>query len=254
MSAGEPSGPGSDGRSDDASPAFSADHDRWSVVVPDDARRLDHDRALLLSELRARAVDPSTPSGPTIARPGGRLRRRPSWIGLVAVAVTAVGAFGYLPSVLSPATRATAPLPLAAAGRPAGEIGGLLPDAVVVANDVSVPARVLRPSVFVLVPSSCTQCAQRVASIYRQAQQAGLRVYLIAESSAEGVEGVARDAGATSAHVLTNPDGMLAAAYDRGGGLEVVVVRGDGIVTDVVDDPPSSVQLGPLESASVAGG
>jgi hypothetical protein len=245
MSAGEPSGPGPDGRHDDLAPAVSDDHEPSSVVVPDDASSLDDDRRTLLAELRARAVDSSA----TTDR-----RWRPSWIGVVALAVTAVGAFGYLPSVLSPAMRASAPLPLADVGRPAGEVGGLLPDAVVVADDVSVPARILRPSVFMLVPQSCAQCAQRVASIYQQAQQAGLRVYLIAESSAEVVEGVARDAGATRAHVLTNPDGMLAAAYDRSGGLEVVVVRGDGIVTDVVDDPPASVRLGPLVSASVAGG
>jgi len=241
-----------------------------SVIVPDDASALEPDRQAWLAEQRE-------------AR---RRRRRHRWrrlvltrrwdrfglsgpiVAICLAVTTAVGAlvvaFVPRPSTPPPAATALADVPfvsvVAAAPppiepSPGGVVGHRLPPARLDGDVRAVDAAALRPAVMVLVPASCG-CAAAVRSVYRQAREFRLDVWLVGEGDgtaapASGTELVAldEDAAAGGARFAADPAGTLGRAL-AAHGVTLLTIRSDGVVTalrrDLPLDPARLPALEPL--------
>ncbi|MEO3785886.1 hypothetical protein ABGB12_21365 [Actinocorallia sp. B10E7] len=211
---------------------------RVDVVVPDDASELDEDLAAWRREERGR-------------RRRERLRRllRPltrhglATLVLVFTVVLAVASgilitfFGPRPALQSPA------VPLASPTATVGAVGGRLPDARVAVNAAPRTAASLRPAVLVIMPPGC-DCESRLRELARQAVGNSLHFYLLIDrrTSGQSVQDAHRELRPVASRItevvtgiVDDPENALASSY-LARGLTVVVVRSDGLVSQVVRD------------------
>ena len=203
--------------------------DEWpplALVVPDDISELDADVAAYHRELRRGSKRP-------VLRRYGVVR--PLLVLLLAVlAMTGTG-IALLAPTPTPYAR---PQPLATTAVPAGSTGGLLPDVTLVVDGKQVSARDLRPALLFTVPAGCG-CAPLVRALLGQTAQYSLRLVLVDHGLSATELRAARDAALGRATVVTDDDGLLAAAYGTG---SLVFVHADGLVDSVVRDPTATAR------------
>ncbi len=236
-------GGGAGGRADHAGDAF------LDVVIPDDISALEADIRAYRKELRARRR----------AARRDRLFTSPGWrrFGLPAVFVGAclLLAATTIASIVVTGSRhgsdRPAKQPIAARATVAdGRVGGLLPDAVVVAGPTDVHLRALRPAMIALVPPHCG-CAQLLDTLAGQAEEYHLDLLLVGSDSSDQLASLA--AGVRRGHaVALRDDGSLAQTY-AAQGVTVLLLAADGRVTSVQRAVVPAVRLEPQLSAMVAG-
>lgn len=211
------------------------------VLVPDDARALEHDVRALERERRS-------------ARRRSTARRlllsRPSRLGvpglLVVLVLACVAGVGSLVVLLHPQFGdRPLPRPLAQPPVPAGQVGGLLPEGPVLTPAGRTTTRALpRPGTLVLVPTPCS-CGPAAAWVVDQALQVSRNVRLISDGSQDpsGTAAAALRTGATRGLATSGVDerGVLAtyagpAAQRDPAAVTAVLVGGDGVVVAVVRD------------------
>ena len=240
--------PGPDGRHDD----LDADElEGLALLVPDDPRSLDGDRATYLDELRLRAR-----AGLPFARVRRVLRlhelpvlRRFGLTGstiillLAAVAVVGSSLTLFAPGAGNPSTALVAPLATSAGA--VGSIGGLLPQTQVSVAGTSVPLRSARPAVIALVPVRCDACGPTLKSLLVQAREYGLRLVLAGPASQNDqlVKLNDEELGGSALVVVDSSD-VLGPTYSPEG-VSVVLVHEDGVVATVVRDVTTTQRLEP---------
>ena len=202
------------------------------MVIPDDARELEPDRQAWLREVR-RARWRARFRRLTVTRSG-----RPRPLALLATLLIAVLATttALAGTVLSrPPSRGA---PLAHPTTPAGEVNGLLPKVDLEARGGSLPSRTLRPAALLLLPSDCT-CGALLQVVAGAAREVGVRAVAVQEPGTPAQnESTARAVFAAGLGLVTDSLGQL-----RGGlrpsaaGPRLILVRADGVITDVRDGP-----------------
>ncbi|MDX6286336.1 MAG: hypothetical protein QOG53_1821 [Frankiales bacterium] len=208
--------------------------------IPDDARELAAEVATYQRELRAarrRALA-------NRLLPLERLRRygiaAPVIIAVLcsAIAVTALF-FALRPD--GAASVRQEPLATQPAAQ-VGSVGGLIPATPLLVGTVTRSAQSLRPGVLALVPIDCG-CFAVVENLARQAGQFGFRLYVVAPSGidteVDAIASKVRGAQVTSAFDAV---GALAQTY-HATGVTAVLLRGNGVVQDVVRDLSASTRL-----------
>jgi hypothetical protein len=248
--------PGPDGRHDD----LDADElEGLALLVPDDPRSLDPDRAAYLEELRARRGDAAAGTGlhgwlhgrlhQLTGRHQGRFARTAPVIVLVLAAVAVVGSSL---TIFSPSNGSagvvTAPLATNPPGS-VGSVGGLLPDANLTVNGFQAPLRSARPALIVLVPASCSGCGDVLRSLLAQGREYGLTLVL-AGAAAQSSELAQLDSAqlGDSGLVAIDTADVLATAYQPSG-VTAVLVHMDGVVGAVIRDIGSTQSTARLEPA-----
>ena len=198
--------------------------------IPDDASSLEDDRQAWIAEQRRTA-------------PITRQRRLVLTAVVVGVSTVVVVLAALVGAFVLPARNAVPrPSPLADPVASPGQVGGLLPDATLSGRSGEVAARTVRPAVIALVPSPCAGCASALLGVQEQVVSYGLGLTLVVPPDAEtSAATLAQTLGGARVRVLTDPAGLLADAY--GEGLRLVLVRADGVVIDVVEDPGPGVPL-----------
>ncbi len=209
---------------------------RVDVVIPDDARELDADVAAWRREERSkrrrarlqRLLRPVTRHGLAIP------------VLILSLLLTLVS--GVLVTVFGPRPIQQAPpVPLASPTAPLGEAGGSLPDTEVVVNDTARPVERLRPAVLVIMPPGCV-CESQLRELARQAAGQSLHFYLLTDRRAthqsveqahQQLRPVVNRITQTVAGIIDDPNDTLASVY-QARGLTAVVVRGDGLVSQVL--------------------
>jgi hypothetical protein len=237
--------PAPDGRHDDLD---AADLEGLALLVPDDARSLDADRSQYLRELRGRARDE-------------RLRRAlhghlpprgaiaTSLIGpAVLVMLVVLGLVGSTLSVFGNTAKDSSPVsPLATTAAAAvGQVGGLLPDAMISVDGLDVPLRDSRPAMLVLVPTGCGDlCALPVRNLAAQAREYGLTMLLVAGPGQHAQVTALDDAQAAGTiAVADDPTDVLHTAYDPHG-VTAVLVHSDGVVAAVLKEVTATQRMEP---------
>lgn len=239
MSGARGTGPSPDGHHDDLLPEELAG---LTLHAPDDPRELDADRERWLHE--AQTLPPASPLRSLQERRSAQRRRlvitaSVVLISMLGVALSgAVGAWIWGPHAASPPAA-----PLATGGPPPGEVGGLLPDVTVFAGSTPVSAQSLRPAVLALVPPSCPTCAELLASIEPDIHSFGVSLAVVGGSGqAAQLDALSAAVGPTRLATVTDPAGALASTY-QADGVTLLLVRDDGVLLDVVRDPPPGVHL-----------
>jgi hypothetical protein len=114
-----------------------------------------------------------------------------------------------------------------------GVAGGLLPEVVLRGRIRTTPARELRPAVVMLVAPDC-RCIGALRRVVAAAAERGLLTYVVQSGdSLDQPESLAAQAGGDVAP-YADPTGTLAAAYRLRSDAALVLVRSDGVVTQVV--------------------
>jgi hypothetical protein len=216
---------------------FDPNEDLLHVVVPDDLRELDAEVAAYRRELdAARRHD---------RRQRLRDRFTPRWArgGLPSPLFTAVllviATTGLLLSVFAPVTQQPQrQLPVSTLAHPAqppGMVGGLLPDVQLIADTSQIGTRVIRPAVFILVPSGC-QCASLIRQIVGQANEVPPAPYTVLVSQGKDTTAVrladAKDGGRGLPLGVRDQDGVLARTYHASPTAPTLLLVGaDGVLT-----------------------
>lgn len=134
--------------------------------------------------------------------------------------------------------------PLALTAVPDGAVGGLLPDVRLHGRVEDVAARELRPGVLMLVAPAC-DCVTSLRQVVAAAARLRLVTYVVAAGdSRDQAELLAAQAGG-DVGPYADPSGALARAYRLHTAAALVLVRADGVVTQVVDAVGPSLQLLP---------
>lgn len=205
------------------------------VIVPDDASELEADREAWRREtarqarqqLRERRRERRAGSGSRLRRLGLTLPMGVS----VLVAVVLVMMFT---SVFAPKRAPLAPaVPLATGVAATGAVGALLPDVTLTAGSgVSVPVRLLRPAVLVLVPGTCdSSCGAVAAEVVAQSRSLQVRSAVVLPASSALDEASALTQAAAASTLLA--DGTDLRGLVRATGVTAVVIGADGTVVDV---------------------
>lgn len=251
MPTARPGRPDPDGRHDDLT---AADLDGLWQCVPDDARDLDADRAAWLREPDSTSPTISRPEivvqpdPPTALRSSTSRRRRRLTITaviltlsfLVPVVAGAIGGF-----LASNADSDTSAAPLAEVPASPGQIGGLLPQATLVRDGVPVQSQSIRPAVVVLIPPACADCIESLRALRQQAAEFDLNVTIIGtDAQAEQLVTLDRALGSVAVDVLIDRDGAFAGTYGSTD-LNVLLVRDDGVLADILRNPPTDLRLEP---------
>ena len=236
--------PDPEGHHDDLS---AEDLDGLSLLVPDDPRALTADREAWLRETAGQQPAEEHRSPRHLGFAGGRTSRRRRLTltaGLVVCSMLVVALSGVVGAFVMPQpTPAPPAAPLASVAPVPGQIGGLLPVALLTDVGTSVASRSLRPAVIALLPKGCSDCPELVREVRRQAAEFGLPVTLVGgpDETAQ-LSDVEQSLGAFRLDVLTDPAGTFATTY--GAALPtLVMVRADGTVVDIVKDPPADLRL-----------
>jgi hypothetical protein len=134
------------------------------------------------------------------------------------------------------------PRPPTVRSQPApGQLGGLLPAAVIVLGGRPVQARSItaaRASVLALIPVACA-CAPALRELRLQAAQAGVALYLVGTGGdPKQVTQLAAQAGQSPARVAEDTRGVLAITF-RQLSLTAILVRPGGLVAYIQRDIPS---------------
>lgn len=210
------------------------------VVVPDDASGLDRD----LQALRREQRQAQRLVGPRLARRLGSTRGRrlgPSGP-LTAAVLVVVAGFGAMLAFLGPdpfRQEAAEPLATDAAGVP-GQVGGLLPDTILIGGQRTLAVRDVRPAVLALIPPACA-CSGQVRLLKQESQSFGLPLLLVGGSADPQLPELARVAGGLVGQAV-DEDAELARVY-AAVGLTVLVVDATGVVDAVVRDLPPTGDL-----------
>jgi hypothetical protein len=248
MTASRSGRPSPDGHHDDLS---DDDIAGLSLIVPTDARELDADREQWLRE-GGFTSSPVWPLPPTISR-GSRAvdleRQRQRRLGIITAAVlicalVVVAMSGVMGAfVLPPPPAPTSAVPLADATAEPGEVGGLLPEATLAESTTPIDARAIRPAVIALVPNPCSQCVRLLQEVRRQATEYGLRLTIVGTpDQAEQLADIDRALGTIQLDVLIDSKRQLSRAYGSAVPT-LLLVRDDGVVADIVRDPPDNLRL-----------
>ena len=237
MSGAQGSGPGPDGRHDDLTPE---DLVGLTLHVPDDAREL-----LAESDPSAAAEPPTTPATRTWAeRRAARRRRLTVTAGVVAISMLVVAISGAVGAwIVGPQASAPPAAPLASALPAPGQVGGLLPDAVLQDGETAVAARSIRPAVIVLVPPDCDECAELLTALAPQVGSFGYTLVAVgAAGQDEQLAALSETVGTTRLATMTDPRDALRTTYGMTGAT-IVLVRDDGVAVDVVRDPTPDTRI-----------
>lgn len=176
--------------------------------------------------------------------------RARAWVTVVAVFALLTAGLLYLRSGGERAPR-PAPLALASPAATPGAVGGLLPDVALQGRYGVTPARQLRPAVVMLTRPAC-DCVEIVRQVVEDATPAGVVTYVVVAAATPGdAERIAAQAGG-DAGAFADPEGVLAAAYRLRTDAALVLVRRDGVVTQVVAGVAPSLQLRSALRALVA--
>jgi hypothetical protein len=239
-SRGEGVPPGPDGRHDDLVPD---DLDGLSLGIPDDPRELTADlERWRREELTDPATDPATPPAPVLDRQVARRTRLTITAGVVLVSMVIVALSGAIGAwIVAPQAASPPAAPLSSGGPEPGQLGGLLPEAPLSDGTSTLSSQSLRPAVVVLVPETCDDCVDLLASAAPQVASFGVRLVAVGESGDQVSALVdAVDSGTLTG--LVDPDGRLRATYGATGTV-MLLVRDDGVVVDIVSDPVPDVRL-----------
>ncbi|WP_030175089.1 hypothetical protein [Spirillospora albida] len=226
---------------------------RVDVVIPDDARELDGDVLAYHREERRRR------RRERLARLGRPLTRFGVAIPIIAGALLVALVSGMLMTVFGPrpgprpSPARLAPLPSAGPGR----IGGLLPDGhvdAVAGERTRTLLRSLRPGVIAVVPPAY-RCRRVVAELAARTRERRLHFWLVADPrpaaggrAPVGIKDLRACAGTAhdgTPRLLDDPRALLATAYAGTAPrhLTAVLVRADGVVTAVLQDPRVGPEL-----------
>jgi hypothetical protein len=219
------------------------------IEIPDDARELDPDVQAYHRELRAqRRQRLFRRLGGSITRDGMVLPLLASCLALTLLAGTLLTMFTARRATPPVVRTATAPR----SARPAaGQNGGLLPDAIVLADRKTVSVRTLSPAVLLLVPIPC-RCTAAARRLVSQARRAKVSIYLVAAGRAVArARSLARQNNMPPGQVLYDSRDTLGGTYKRTG-LTAVLVFPDGSVSKVEPALGPTVQLEP-EMAALRG-
>lgn len=134
------------------------------------------------------------------------------------------------------------PKPVASPLVPAGRVGGLLPDIVLSGRVQPSRARDLRPGVVVLVAPSC-DCLAAVRQVVAAASRHGLVTYLVESGTSVGEVATLAVRAGGQVGPYADPGGALARAYGLHTTAALVLVRDDGVVTQVIDAVAPSLRL-----------
>jgi hypothetical protein len=173
---------------------------------------------------------------------------------LVVAVVAVVAALVAVAVLRGPSDgRAAPPEPgiLASPAVAAGRVGGLLPDVVLRGRIRPSQSRELRPAIVMLVAPDCG-CVTALRQVVRDAARLRLVTYVVeAGDSLAQPESLAAQAGGDVAP-YADPAGTLAAAYRLRTHAALVLVRSDGVVTQVVDAVGPALRLDTALRALVA--
>lgn len=241
MSGGLEQGPG---------PGALPDPDK--VVIPDDASALEADAWAWRAE-QQRLGRPAPWLGP---------RRSDRWRFAARVGPMMIGALllvaflASLATTVRPATTPTqSPLPLATTRVPAGQVGGLLPRAIVAVDGATMSSRDLRPAVLVLVPATGAD-PDLLDSLHMQAQAYGMKMGLVGPPEREALlQGTSDGIGAGTTPVVIDRASAIADSLQLPPDADttIVVVGRDGRIHEVVESPPPGIQLQPVLSRAASG-
>jgi hypothetical protein len=243
-----PGVPGPDGRHDD----LEADElEGLALLVPDDARSLDADRAAYLREVRrgrrgATRADGSPRS--LLVRALVGVRTGPGFAGpLLLVLLVVVGLVGSTLSVFgtTPADPRVA-TPLATGlSAPPGTLGGLLPNATVTLtlNGKQVQLRDARPAVLVMVPASCPDCGPILQSLRSQAAEYQLAFVIIGPPAQQRQLAALNATALGGSEMIVSDDGDVMLPAYTPSGVTAVMVRDDGTVPAVARDVTATTRL-----------
>ncbi len=237
--------PGPDGHHDDLS---DDDIAGLSLIVPTDARELDADRDVWLRE-GGFIPSPAWPL-PTSYR-GSRSHERQQQrrlavitAGVVLCAVVVVATSGVFGAFIRPAPPdPPAAVPLADVTAEPGKVGGLLPEAILGEGTTPIESSAIRPAVIALIPNSCSQCVPLLQEVRRQATEYGLRLTIVGSADQAGqLAEIDRALGTIQLDVLIDSKRQLLQPYGNAVPT-LLLVRDNGIVTDIVRDPPNDLRL-----------
>jgi hypothetical protein len=250
---GRPAHPDPEGHHDDLDPADAA---RLTLIVPDDARALEPDRLAWLAEDHDRPRLPrldslALPEITLVASRHPRPRRRLAVVAAItACAVLGLSVLSAGMALVSPNNRpSTTSTPLAVASADPGELDGLLPAATLTGDTGSVASTDLRPAVVALVPSTCADCGSRLANVSSQAAEYGLPLVLVGGPDQHAQLGDLAGRLPHQASALVDREQTLrqtfAATATSPDSLLLLLVRADGTLYTVVNDPAADARLEP---------
>ncbi|MDQ1708978.1 MAG: hypothetical protein QOG49_363 [Frankiaceae bacterium] len=133
------------------------------------------------------------------------------------------------------------PLRLSAIARPDG-VGGLVEDAQVQRGSRMISTRELRPAILALVPRRC-DCADRLRDAASDADGRGVPMYVVGSNGLRQANGLAAAAGKDVVPIVDR-SGVLENRYHPGLYAMLLLVRRDGVVTEIVDGVPLDIDLG----------
>lgn len=219
-------------------PAYHPLPAEWAdLVIPDDPRDLAAEAVIVRAELE---LDPRWPG-----RRNQRLPMAGPTTALVIMIAVAVSSLLMIIAPVGPTPPRSAPL--AIPGELPGTVGGLLPDVVLRdAERIPVALRTVRPAMLLLVPDAC-DCKDRTAQLVRASRASLVRVELIGTarhpSNPDGVSYTRTllDPGAQLTDGLTPPGSPW--TLERSENLTAVLVRSDGVIARILQDPQPSTDL-----------
>jgi hypothetical protein len=136
------------------------------------------------------------------------------------------------------APRSLAPQPT----EPAGQAGGLLPDATVQVGGRQTPLRDLTTSVLTIVPSGCG-CVAALQQLTQQAAATQVKVYFVGTDAAvKQLTGLATQVGHGAVQVVDDTGNVLAGTYHPAG-LTAVLVHSDAATAPVQRNLAQGLQL-----------
>jgi hypothetical protein len=212
------------------------------VVIPDDARELDRDVQAYQRELRAqrRRQRARRLRGP-LTRDGMVLPLLAGCLILALITSTLLIMFAAdqtgMPEAGTHSGAAPAPKhqPTTAPSHPAaGQLGGPLPDALIVLGGRHVPVRAITavgPSVLALIPLDCA-CAPALRKLRVQAAQVHVALYLVGTGGDQKqVTLLAAQAGQTPARVGEDVNNVLGRVFHQLWLTAILVRRGGAVYT-----------------------
>ena len=177
--------------------------------------------------------------------------RARAWLVVVAVVALLTGGLVFLRTGNEVRARPQ-PGALASPAVAPGVVGGLLPDMILHSRYGQTPARQLRPAVVLLTRADC-DCVRVVRQVVADATPLGIVTYVVVKGRrVEDAVRIAAQAGGDAAG-FADPAGVLDATYGPvTTDAALVLVRRDGVVTQVVAGVAPSLQLGRALRALVA--
>jgi len=247
--------PDPEGHHDDLDPQDAA---RLTLLVPDDASELDPDRLVWLAEdTGAGRVDRRPLPGhrvDDVDRPSWARRRRrrlAAVAGVTACAVLVMSALGATLALFSPSAPAPGPgTALRVTDVSPGHLEGLLPAVTLAGDNGSLASTDLRPAVVAVVPTTCPDCSRRLSSVAGQAAEYGLLLALVGgPTQHQQLQDLAGSLAGRQVVTLLDRNQTLRSTFVATGagtsGLMLLLVRSDGTLYNVVDDPAADARLEP---------